>query len=142
MPVKPRDPALTRSYSALVDAIGPSDINVVFQPIVDLKTRRLFALEALVRCSALGLQSPPTLFEHAVKHSYTGRLGRMIREITVARCPGIPIFPNVHPSELAQRWPELAAEYRSALANVTSPEAWEETFRPWLENTGSSEAQA
>jgi EAL domain-containing protein (putative c-di-GMP-specific phosphodiesterase class I) len=104
MPVKPRDPAITRSYAALVDALGPSDINVVFQPIVDLRTHRLFALEALVRCNASGLQSPPTLFEHAVKHAYCGRLGRLIREITVARCPGIPIFTNVHPNELSQRW--------------------------------------
>jgi EAL domain-containing protein (putative c-di-GMP-specific phosphodiesterase class I) len=104
MPVKPRDPAITRSYAALSDALAPTDINVVFQPIVDLRTHRLFALEALVRCSAYGLTSPPILFEHAVKHAYCGRLGRMIREITVSRCPGIPIFTNVHPNELSQRW--------------------------------------
>jgi EAL domain-containing protein (putative c-di-GMP-specific phosphodiesterase class I) len=104
MAVKDRNPSSTRSYSAMSDALGPDDIDVVFQPIVDLRTRQLFALEALVRCTALGLTSPPLLFEHAVKHSYAGRLGRMIREITVGRCPGIPIFTNVHPNELSQRW--------------------------------------
>ena len=30
-------------------------------------------------------------------------------------------------------WDSLAAQYRSALADVASPEAWEETFRPWTE---------
>jgi galactofuranosylgalactofuranosylrhamnosyl-N-acetylglucosaminyl-diphospho-decaprenol beta-1,5/1,6-galactofuranosyltransferase len=32
-----------------------------------------------------------------------------------------------------REWPRLAAEYRAALADITSPEAWEETFRPWTE---------
>jgi galactofuranosylgalactofuranosylrhamnosyl-N-acetylglucosaminyl-diphospho-decaprenol beta-1,5/1,6-galactofuranosyltransferase len=35
--------------------------------------------------------------------------------------------------KLYRRWPELAAEYRSKLPEITSPEAWEETFRPWTE---------
>jgi len=30
-------------------------------------------------------------------------------------------------------WPRLAEEYRTALADITSPEAWDETFRPWTE---------
>jgi EAL domain-containing protein (putative c-di-GMP-specific phosphodiesterase class I) len=96
--------SMSRSYVALHNALGPMDLNVVFQPIVDLRTRKLFALEALVRCSANGLSTPPLLFEHAVKHAYCGRLGRAIRELTVDRCPGVPIFTNVHPDELSQRW--------------------------------------
>jgi galactofuranosylgalactofuranosylrhamnosyl-N-acetylglucosaminyl-diphospho-decaprenol beta-1,5/1,6-galactofuranosyltransferase len=31
-------------------------------------------------------------------------------------------------------WDSLAAEYRGALAEITSPEAWDETFRPWTES--------
>lgn len=34
---------------------------------------------------------------------------------------------------LRREWPRLAEEYRSALGEITAPEAWEETFRPWLE---------
>jgi galactofuranosylgalactofuranosylrhamnosyl-N-acetylglucosaminyl-diphospho-decaprenol beta-1,5/1,6-galactofuranosyltransferase len=30
-------------------------------------------------------------------------------------------------------WPRLAQEYRDALADITSPEAWEETLGPWLD---------
>ena len=32
---------------------------------------------------------------------------------------------------LRREWPRLAEEYRSKLAEITSPEAWDETFRPW-----------
>jgi len=30
-----------------------------------------------------------------------------------------------------REWPQLAERYRSALDQITSPEAWEETFKPW-----------
>ena len=36
---------------------------------------------------------------------------------------------------LRREWPRLAAEYRAALGEITSPEAWEKTFEPW---TGTS----
>jgi galactofuranosylgalactofuranosylrhamnosyl-N-acetylglucosaminyl-diphospho-decaprenol beta-1,5/1,6-galactofuranosyltransferase len=32
-----------------------------------------------------------------------------------------------------QEWDTLAAQYREALPDITSPEAWQETFRPWTE---------
>ncbi|GAA4371833.1 glycosyltransferase [Nocardioides caricicola] len=32
---------------------------------------------------------------------------------------------------LRREWPRLAEEYRAKLGDITSPEAWEETFRPW-----------
>jgi galactofuranosylgalactofuranosylrhamnosyl-N-acetylglucosaminyl-diphospho-decaprenol beta-1,5/1,6-galactofuranosyltransferase len=38
---------------------------------------------------------------------------------------------------LRREWPRLAAEYRAKLGEITSPEAWEETFRPW---TGEPDA--
>jgi len=33
---------------------------------------------------------------------------------------------------LKREWPRLSAEYRAKLGDITSPEAWEETFRPWM----------
>ncbi|NPD05527.1 glycosyltransferase [Nocardioides sp. zg-1308] len=30
-----------------------------------------------------------------------------------------------------REWPELARQYREALGDITSPEAWEKTFEPW-----------
>jgi len=38
-------------------------------------------------------------------------------------------------NRLRREWPRLAAEYRAQLAEVTSPEAWDETFRPWTHGT-------
>jgi galactofuranosylgalactofuranosylrhamnosyl-N-acetylglucosaminyl-diphospho-decaprenol beta-1,5/1,6-galactofuranosyltransferase len=32
-----------------------------------------------------------------------------------------------------REWDRLAAEYREALPEITSPEAWQETFKPWTE---------
>lgn len=36
---------------------------------------------------------------------------------------------------LRREWPRLSEEYRAALAGITSPEAWEETFRPWTDGS-------
>jgi galactofuranosylgalactofuranosylrhamnosyl-N-acetylglucosaminyl-diphospho-decaprenol beta-1,5/1,6-galactofuranosyltransferase len=35
-------------------------------------------------------------------------------------------------AELRREWPRLAAEYRAALGEITSPEAWEKTLAPWM----------
>jgi galactofuranosylgalactofuranosylrhamnosyl-N-acetylglucosaminyl-diphospho-decaprenol beta-1,5/1,6-galactofuranosyltransferase len=42
-------------------------------------------------------------------------------------------------ARLAREWPRLAEQYRAALHDVTSPETWEQTFRPWLD-PGRSDA--
>jgi EAL domain-containing protein (putative c-di-GMP-specific phosphodiesterase class I) len=68
-----------------------------------LDTGELFAFETLVRCRVPGF-APTTLFERASAERSTGRLGRMIREIAVPLCSGTPIFVNLHPSELEERW--------------------------------------
>jgi EAL domain-containing protein (putative c-di-GMP-specific phosphodiesterase class I) len=83
--------------------VRPSDLSAVFQPIVSMKDGALFAYEALVRCS-IPTFSPPVLFEHAAAARATGRLGRMIREIAVPLCGGIPVFVNLHPNELEEGW--------------------------------------
>jgi EAL domain-containing protein (putative c-di-GMP-specific phosphodiesterase class I) len=87
----------------LAGLVQPSDLSVVFQPIVRLDTGKLFAYEALVRCAVPGF-SPTVLFEHALSEHSTGRLGRSIREIAVPLCNGTPLFVNLHPSELEEGW--------------------------------------
>ncbi len=85
-------------------AITAEDLDVVFQPIVDLYDGSMFSAEALVRCKVPQFRLPPVLFEHAVANNYCGRLGRAIREVTFSRCPGLPVFVNIHPIELSERW--------------------------------------
>ena len=86
------------------DEVKPSDLSAVFQPIVSLNTGQVFAYEALVRCRVPRFAYPPALFERAGESRATGRLGRMIREIAVPLCSGLPLFVNLHPSELEEGW--------------------------------------
>ena len=46
-------------------------------------------------------KSPLVLFERASAERATGRLGRPIREVAVARAAGQRLFLNVHPDELS-----------------------------------------
>ncbi len=79
-------------------------VRMVYQPVVDLRTRRIFAYEALVRSKAPEFASPPDLFNAAVEHSCTGELGRMLRELSLEGCPDFPLFLNIHPAELNERY--------------------------------------
>ncbi|MBW2526816.1 MAG: EAL domain-containing protein [Deltaproteobacteria bacterium] len=92
------------ALDALRSFVDPSELAVVFQPIIELATGKLYAYEALVRCSLPEFRQPPALFEMAVKAQCTGLLGRMIREIGVPLASGVPLFVNIHPGELSDGW--------------------------------------
>ena len=87
-----------------VRSLGRDDLDVVFQPIVRLADGSTFAWEALARCDVPGFREPARLFESASRARFCGRLGRMLRETTFARCMGRRIFVNAHPDELQARW--------------------------------------
>lgn len=87
-----------------VRTLTVSEVGVVFQPIVDMKTGATFAHEALVRCRRPEYQSPPVLFQHAVAENACGRLGRLIRDVAFQTCGDVPLFVNLHPEELNSRW--------------------------------------
>jgi EAL domain-containing protein (putative c-di-GMP-specific phosphodiesterase class I) len=87
-----------------VRSITTNDINMVFQPIVDIATGQLFAHEALVRCKLPQYASPQLLFLAAEKEHACGPLGRVIRQQAFERCQDTALFVNVHPEELSQRW--------------------------------------
>jgi EAL domain-containing protein (putative c-di-GMP-specific phosphodiesterase class I) len=80
------------------------EARIVYQPVVDLVTRKVFAYEALARSKAPEFDSPIALFKAAVDQSCAGELGRMLREMAVADCPNHPLFLNVHPAELNERY--------------------------------------
>jgi EAL domain-containing protein (putative c-di-GMP-specific phosphodiesterase class I) len=85
-------------------ALTQEDFDVVFQPIVDLETRRIFSYEALARCRVPEFRNPAVLFERAASEGACGWIGRLVREVAFARCSGLPLFVNLHPDELAARW--------------------------------------
>jgi EAL domain-containing protein (putative c-di-GMP-specific phosphodiesterase class I) len=92
------------SSTAIERMIRADDLSVVFQPIVFMDSLKVFAFEALVRCRVSNFRNPMVLFERAVADECAGRLGRMVREIAVPLCGGHPLFLNVHPRELQERW--------------------------------------
>jgi EAL domain-containing protein (putative c-di-GMP-specific phosphodiesterase class I) len=100
LPPKPKRPTL----EAFTMAVGADGVYVVFQPIVDLDTRQVFAMETLARSRVPGLESPVKLFEDALEKGFCGRLGRTIREQMIATKLPLPLFANVHPEELVQRF--------------------------------------
>jgi EAL domain-containing protein (putative c-di-GMP-specific phosphodiesterase class I) len=93
-----------RTTVAIRRVLDDRAVKVVFQPIVDLKTKKIFAYEALVRSLSNDFDSPMSLFAAAVQHQATGELGRIIRQLAVAGCPGHPLFLNIHPAELNEKW--------------------------------------
>jgi EAL domain-containing protein (putative c-di-GMP-specific phosphodiesterase class I) len=79
-------------------------IRVVLQPLVDLRTRTVFAYEALVRPTTQDFDGPPRMFAAAVDSACCGELGRAIRQLAIAACPNHPLFLNIHPNELNEHW--------------------------------------
>ena len=95
----------TRRTTAVIRrVVDARDLKVVYQPLVDLRTRKIFAYEALVRANREDFDSPMSLFAAAVEHSCTGELGRIIREKAVEGCPSHPLFLNIHPAELNEKF--------------------------------------
>lgn len=92
------------SLAALEMLIAPSDLSVVFQPIVWADTLEIFAYEALLRCGVPAFSNPTALLARAARDKCIGRLGRLAREVAMPLCEGRPVFVNVHPLELEDRW--------------------------------------
>ena len=90
--------------SDVPDVLKVGNLRVVYQPIVDLRARRVFAYEALVRSTSPHFQGPPALFDEALRTRHIGALGRVIRELTVQHGPASPLFVNIHPNEFDEGW--------------------------------------
>lgn len=80
--------------------LSTRQMRVVYQPVVNLATREIFAHEALVRSLSPHFADPPSLFRAAVESGCVGELGRVIREMSVVSCPDHILFLNIHPNEM------------------------------------------
>jgi EAL domain-containing protein (putative c-di-GMP-specific phosphodiesterase class I) len=98
------DVATTVDSSVIRRVVAKREVRVVYQPVVDLKTQKTFAYEALVRSTAPEFSNPMELFAAAVAEECTGELGRLIRELALEGCNTHPLFLNVHPAELNEKW--------------------------------------
>jgi EAL domain-containing protein (putative c-di-GMP-specific phosphodiesterase class I) len=98
--VKP--PTVSATPDTVDETLRDRRFGMVFQPIVDLKRRRIFAYEALVRPQLH--PHPPALIADAAHHGRLGTLGRTLREASINDCPNHPLFINVHPDELLEHF--------------------------------------
>lgn len=87
-----------------VRTLDPAEISAAFQPIVDLSNGRIFAHEALARCTRPEYASPVELFRQAENENACGRVGRWVRDVVFQKGEGSALFVNIHPQELRQRW--------------------------------------
>src|SRR5205823_13690679 len=99
--VNPAD-AVSAPPGALDETLRDKRFGMVFQPIVDLTRRRVFAYEALVRPHLHS--SPPALIADGARQGRLGLLGRTLRAASIAGCPDHPLFINVQPDELLEHF--------------------------------------
>jgi EAL domain-containing protein (putative c-di-GMP-specific phosphodiesterase class I) len=90
--------------SPIEEAARQNQLYVVYQPIVDFKTGRPFAYEALVRSKSQAFPDPPSILSAAIEAKAMGRVGRVIRELAAGNCPDAPLFLNIHPNEFDDSW--------------------------------------
>jgi EAL domain-containing protein (putative c-di-GMP-specific phosphodiesterase class I) len=95
---------MPEAVSAIRRVIDQREVHIVYQPLVDLRTTKTFAYEALARTRAPEFDGPMALFAAAVDGACTGELGRVLRTLAVEGCSTHPLFINIHPAELNERW--------------------------------------
>jgi EAL domain-containing protein (putative c-di-GMP-specific phosphodiesterase class I) len=94
-------PSGTLSQSELVrELLVERAVDVAFQPIYDMRRRRIFAYEALARPPKTHFGgNPATMFQAAAEAKLAGQLGRLVRAKASHYAPNTALFFNVHPSE-------------------------------------------
>ncbi len=92
------------THASIRRVLDEREVRCVYQPVVNLRTREVFAYEALARPKSPDFDGPLSLFAAAVEHNCSGELGRLLREIAVEDCPDHQLFVNIHPAELNEKW--------------------------------------
>ncbi|MCC6748925.1 MAG: diguanylate cyclase [Deltaproteobacteria bacterium] len=79
-------------------------LKLLYQPIVEVGSRKLFAYEALCRAASVSLASPEVLFDAALRVGRLWKLGRTVRELIADGLAAVPdsclVFVNLHPAEI------------------------------------------
>jgi EAL domain-containing protein (putative c-di-GMP-specific phosphodiesterase class I) len=103
-PPRPASASASEELEAVHRIIDEKLLRIAFQPIVDRRTQRTFAYEALARSPLPVFDGPVQLYEAAVRAGRVGEMGRLHREQAIATCPDWPLFLNVNPNEFDQGW--------------------------------------
>jgi EAL domain-containing protein (putative c-di-GMP-specific phosphodiesterase class I) len=101
LPAAPTVAEQTILDNAVRESIAADTVSVAFQPIFNMMRRRVFAYEALARPEHPAFNGNPALLFHtAARLGLAGQLGRRVREKATLLAPNVPLFFNIHPSEL------------------------------------------
>lgn len=95
--------ALERAPPHAREAFEHQLFSMVYQPIVNLKTGRILAYEALARMRTPHVPNILALFEALEGCGMAGQLGRVLRRLATRNCP-YPLSINLIPSEFAEGW--------------------------------------
>lgn len=115
-------------FNALEESIEQGLFRSVYQPIVDAKTLRPRAFEALCRPAHAAFPGPYQLFQVAERAGRIAELGRATRHIATRVVDDLPadtlLFLNLHPRELNRALEEelttlFAGRARSIVLEVT-----------------------
>lgn len=109
------------------------DVWMAFQPVVNVRERRVIAYEALMRSEEAALPHPGAMLDAAEKLNRLDQLGRVTRERTALAMHGAPahlVFVNLHPKDLFH--PDLL-DAGSALAKMSERVVLEVTERAALD---------
>ncbi len=98
------DAARPEKIEAVHRILENDQSRVVYQPIVEIRSRKIFAYEALTRTDEALFPSPLDLFESSVYAGRVAELGRAGRSLAVAGCNNYPLFLNIFPSEFDFGW--------------------------------------
>jgi EAL domain-containing protein (putative c-di-GMP-specific phosphodiesterase class I) len=84
---------------AAVERAIDGEVGVVFQPVADIRAKRVFGYEALARPRPEFFGGPLDLYRTAATIGRVGALGRAFRALAVQLCPQWPLFLNIYPNE-------------------------------------------
>lgn len=139
------------------DAVGPSDffalgitfaraldqMFMVFQPIFDLRTRRVAAYEALMRSRESELAHPMAILDAARRldrHQALGRRVRTLVDAALSKAPAdVDLFVNLHSTDLLDA---MLYERDAPLARAARRIVLEITERASLDSVGNPKQRA
>lgn len=103
-PGRSRRKPLKKEVEAIDKVLGRGALQIVFQPIFDVKEGNAFGFEVLTRGQSKLFRDAGHMFDVATRSGQVGELGRLQRTIAVKLAPGHPLFINIHPGEFDHPW--------------------------------------
>ncbi len=130
-------------HAGLTEALDRAltSIWMAFQPVVSLKSKRIFAYEALLRSEETMLGNPCALLSAAERLGRVGEIGRMVRDrvaLEVPSCPAQFVFVNLHSHDLLD---DHLYDSNSLLSKVADRVVLEVTERASLASVTDIEAR-